>query len=132
MGSDFTYDDLGDRHPNADKHELIGEETVGGYECYVVESIPKDADYIYSKTVTWVIKDNYIGFKRDFYDEDGRPLKTLQINEFEEISGFWVILSTTMQHIQKDHRTEMIFSEIKLDEVIPANKFTERSMTLGR
>jgi outer membrane lipoprotein-sorting protein len=132
MGSDFTYDDLGDRHPNEDAHKLLGEEVFNGYDCYIVESVPKDKDYMYSKTVTWVIKENFIGIKRDFYDEDGDLLKILQIKKFEKISGYWVILNTQMHNVQKDHRTEMIFSEVELDQPIPSNKFTERSMTLGR
>lgn len=132
MGSDFTYDDLGDRHPNVDSHKLLGEEEINGYDCYMVESTPKDEDYMYSKTVTWVIKENFIGIKRDFYDEDGDLLKTLQIKKFEKISGYWVILKTAMHNVQKDHRTEMIFSEVRLDQPISSNKFSERSMTLGR
>lgn len=132
MGSDFTYDDLGDRHPNVDSHKLLGEEEINGYDCFMVESTPKDEDYMYSKTVTWVIKENFIGIKRDFYDEDGDLLKTLQIKKFEKISGYWVILKTAMHNVQKDHRTEMIFSEVRLDQPISSNKFSERSMTLGR
>lgn len=132
MGSDFTYDDLGDRHPNQDRHKLLGEEVVDGYACVVVESTPKDEAYMYSKTVTWVNKENFIGIKRDFYDEDGDMLKTLHISKFEKISGYWVILKTQMHNVQKDHRTEMIFTDVKLDQEIPENKFTERGMTLGR
>ena len=33
MGSDFTYDDLGDRHPSSDTHKLLREETVDGEDC---------------------------------------------------------------------------------------------------
>jgi hypothetical protein len=52
MGSDFTYDDLGDRKLDDDTHTLLREETIDGIDYYVVESIPKDEDYMYSKTVT--------------------------------------------------------------------------------
>jgi outer membrane lipoprotein-sorting protein len=132
MGSDFTYDDLGDRHPNEDNHQLLKEETVGSTPCYVVESTPKDEDYMYSKTVTWVAKDSFIGLKRDFYDEDGKLLKSLHIKKYEQISGFWMILETEMHNVQKDHRTTMKFTNVQINQGIPASKFTERSMTLGR
>lgn len=132
MGSDFTYDDLGDRHPNEDEHQLLKEEIVEGKPCYVVESTPKDVDYIYSKTVTWVAKDSFIGLKRDFYDEDGKLLKTLRIKDYEQINGFWVILETEMHNVQNDHRTTMKFTNVQINQGIPASKFTERSMTLGR
>jgi len=61
MGSDFTYDDLGDRKLEDDTHKLLREETIDGKECYVVESVSKDEDYMYSKTITWIMKDNFIG-----------------------------------------------------------------------
>ncbi len=51
MGSDFTYDDLGDRKLDADTHKLLREETIDGKVCYVVESVSKDKDYMYSKTI---------------------------------------------------------------------------------
>lgn len=132
MGSDFTYDDLGDRHPSEDKHKLLREESINGKECYVVESTPKDEDYMYSKTITWVRKDNFIGIKREFYDEDGDLLKKLSIKELKKISGYWTIMETEMKNIQKNHKTLMEFSNIKINQGIPASKFTERSMTMGR
>lgn len=131
MGSDFTYDDLGDRHPDEDNHKLLREETINGKVCYVVENSPIDKDYMYSKTITWVMKDNFIGLKREFYDEDGDLLKSLTINKYEKINGFWTILKTEMKNIRKNHSTVMEFSNVKKNQGIPAAKFTERSMTMG-
>lgn len=132
MGSDFTYDDLGDRHPSEDEHKLLREESINGTVCYVIESTPKDEDYMYSKTITWVRKDNFIGIKREFYDEDGDLLKKLNIKKIENINGFWTIMETEMKNIQKNHKTLMEFSNIKINQGISASKFTERSMTMGR
>ena len=131
MGSDFTYDDLGDRHPSQDTHKLIGEEMINGENCYVVESIPKDEDYMYSKTVTWIIKNKWIGLKKDFYDEDEDLLKTLTVKKFEKISGYWTILSTEMHNVQKNHTTRMQLENVKIDTGIADNQFTERMMKRG-
>ncbi len=131
MGSDFTYDDLGERHPDEDVHTLTGEESIDGKACYVVESVPKDKDYMYSKTVTWVMKDNFLGLKREFYDNRGRHLKTLTIKDYDQINGFWTILETEMKNVQRDHTTQMIFSDIKINLGIPDRMFTERNMMLG-
>jgi outer membrane lipoprotein-sorting protein len=131
MGSDFTYDDLGDRHPSEDTHKLLREETINGKACYVIESKPKDEDYMYSKTVTWVIKDIFIGLKREFYDENGKLLKTLEIKSFEKISGFWVITDTEMKNVQKNHKTNMKFENIQINKGLADSKFSERSMTMG-
>lgn len=131
MGSDFTYDDLGDRHPSEDTHELIREEKIDGEDCYVVESIPKEEDYMYSKTVTWVSKDKWIGLNKEFYDEDGDHLKNLTVENYGKIDGFWTILHSEMHNIQKDHKTIMKLKDVKLNTGIDDNMFTERMMKRG-
>ncbi len=131
MGSDFTYDDLGDRHPSEDTHKLIREENLDSEDCYVVESISKENDYMYSKTLTWVIKDKWIGLKKEFYDEDGEHLKTLSVGKFEMIDGYWTILNSNMHNIQKGHKTVMELSDVKINTGIDDGKFTERIMKRG-
>jgi outer membrane lipoprotein-sorting protein len=131
MGSDFTYDDLGDRKLDDDTHKLIGNESIDGVDYYVVESTPKDEDYMYSKTKTWIRKDNFIGLKKEFYDEDGELLKILKIKKFVEISGFLVITSSEMENVQKNHRTTMILDHVEINTGIPASKFSERMMMRG-
>jgi outer membrane lipoprotein-sorting protein len=131
MGSDFTYDDLGDRKLDADVHKLLREENVDGFDCYVVESVSKDEDYMYSKTVTWIRKDNFVGVKKEFYDEDGELLKVLHIKEVKKISGYWIITHSEMDNVQKNHKTIMQLSNIKINTGVPASKFTERMMMRG-
>lgn len=130
MGSDFTYDDLGDRNPNDDTHKLLREETLAGESCYVVESIPK-TDYMYSKTITWVSKDKWIGKKKEFYDEDGDLLKILTVNKVEKIKNYLIITQSEMHNVQKDHKTKMQLKNVKLDIGIDDNQFTERMMKRG-
>lgn len=131
MGSDFTYDDLGDRKPSADNHKLLREEKVNGVDCYVVESTPKDPDYMYSKTITWVIKGKWIGLKKEFYDEDGELFKILNVKNYENIKGYWIITHVEMNNIQKNHKTIMELSNVKINTGIPSSKFTQRMMMRG-
>ncbi|KAB2846672.1 MAG: outer membrane lipoprotein-sorting protein [Melioribacteraceae bacterium] len=131
MGSDFTYDDLGDRHPSEDAHKLIREEIINNEKCYVVESYPKEKEYMYSKTITWISKDKWIGLRKEFYDEDGVHLKTLSVEKYEKIDRFWVILNSTMHNLQKDHKTLMILKNVKINSGIDDGYFTERIMKRG-
>jgi len=131
MGSDFTYDDLGDRKLEDDTHQLLREETMDGNECYVVESVSIDEDYMYSKTVVWVNKSNFIGVKKEFYDEDEDLLKTLTIKEVEKISDIWVIINSEMKNVQKNHRTTIVLSNIQINTGISDSKFTDRMMMRG-
>ena len=131
MGSDFTYDDLGDRHPSDDTHKILREETVGGEACFIVESIPKDEEYMYSRTVSWVIKDKWIGLKKEYYDEDEELLKTLTVKKYKKIKGYWTVLDSEMHNVQKDHTTKMELADVELNTGIPDSKFTERMMKRG-
>ena len=131
MGSDFTYDDLGDRHPSADDHTLLREEKLDGEDCYVVESIPKEEEYMYSRTVTWIIKDKWIGLKKEFYDEDEDFLKTLTVKKYGKIKDYWIIMHSQMHNIQKDHTTDMLLENLKIDIGVPDSKLTERMMKRG-
>ena len=131
MGSDFTYDDLGDRKLEDDKHKLLREETLDGKECYVVESVPKDEDYMYSKTLVWVNKSNFIGVKKEFYDEDEELLKILSIKEIKEVSGIWVITNSEMKNIQKNHRTTITLKNVQINTGISDSQFSERIMMRG-
>ncbi len=131
MGSDFTYDDLGDRRPDEDTHTLLKEEEYEGKACYVVESTPKDEDYMYSKTTTWIAKDTWIGVKKNFYDEDGELLKVLHIKKYETFDKIVIITHTEMENVQEKHKTTMELKDIELNKEISDNQFTERMMRRG-
>ncbi len=131
MGSDFTYDDLGDRHPSEDTHRILREEVVDGQPTIVVESIPKDEDYMYSRTVTWVVKDSWVGLKKEFYDEDGDLLKILTVQDQKRFGDVIVLTNVKMTNVQKNQFTIMEFTNVKINTGIPDNKFTERMMKRG-
>jgi len=131
MGSDFTYDDLGDRHPSADAHTLTGTETVDGESCWVIESVPKNSADLYSRTVTWVSKEKSVGLKRDYYDKRGALLKTLRVSSVEFVSGVWIIKKTEMHNVQKGTSTRMEFTDVRINTGIADGSFSELAMTRG-
>jgi outer membrane lipoprotein-sorting protein len=131
MGSDFTYDDMGERLPSEDVHSIIGEDTINGVHCIKIQSIPNDKDYMYSKTITWVSDELWIGLKKEFYDEDGELLKTLSVLEYQEIDGYWLITSSEMYNIQSEHKTSIQLNDSVLDSGISDSIFTTRTMERG-
>jgi outer membrane lipoprotein-sorting protein len=131
MGSDFTYDDMGERLPSEDTHTIIGEENINGVHCIKVESTPIDADYMYSKTITWISDEYWIGMKKEFYDEDADLLKTLTVSKFELIDGYYLITGSEMYNIQKEHKTLINLENSVLDSGIQDSIFTTRTMERG-
>jgi outer membrane lipoprotein-sorting protein len=131
MGSDFTYDDMGERLPSEDTHSIIGEESINGVHCIIIESIPKDKDYMYSKTITWISDEYWIGMKKEFYDEDANLLKILSVSKYELINGYYMITNTEMYNIQKEHKTLINLENFVLDSGIKDSIFTTRTMEKG-
>jgi len=86
---------------------------------------------MYSRTLTWIIKGNWIGLKKEFYDEDGDLLKILAVKKYEKLSGLWIILRSQMLNTQKKHTTDMELNNVKINSGIKANMFTERMMKRG-
>ena len=131
MGSDFTYDDMGVRHPSADTHSLLREEVIDGWNCYVVESVPVDASSDFAKTISWIIKDEWIGLKKEFYAAKGNVVRRLVIDEYEKIDDIWVITNMTMSNLEKNTSTRITMNNVSFNNNLSANFFTERQMKMG-
>lgn len=131
MGSDFSYDDLGARHPEKDSHKIIGSETITGEECWIIESSPKASGETYSKTISWISKERTMGLKREFYDSKGSLLKILSVLELREMNNYLMISHTEMKNVQKNHRTTMEFGSLRIDSGVKDDVFTERALMRG-
>lgn len=132
MGTDFTYDDMGDRSVDEDTHQLLREEVVEGYPCWVVESVPKDKSYMYSKKMNWIRKDSLIAFKVEFYDQRGTLIKTLTAPVQEKVNGFWTALKMVMDNTSKEHKTLLEMKDVQYDQGIKDSLFRVSTLQRGR
>ncbi|MTI60098.1 MAG: outer membrane lipoprotein-sorting protein [Firmicutes bacterium] len=130
MGTDFTYDDMGDRNVDEDEHTLLREEEVEGYKCWVVESIPKEIDEgDYSKKISWVRQDIAMVIKTGYYNEYGL-LKTYRAEDIVKIDGIWTAQEKVMINKQEEHQTILEMTEIEFNLALDDNLF--RTSTLER
>lgn len=95
MGSEFTTEEMSTRKWEDETYKMIGEKTFSGYtaaingktyykdkDCYVVEAVPKQKDWYYSKRIVWLDRD-FSGLVFDeVYDPAGRKWKTF-LKEYE-------------------------------------------------
>ena len=86
---------------------------------------------MYSKTITWVIKDKWIGYKKEFYDEDEELLKQLSLVNYDEHGEIIILTEVKMNNVQNDHSTIMRLSDVEVNKDIADNMFTERMMKRG-
>ncbi len=131
MGTEFTYDDMGDRKPEEDNHKLLGTEDINGRQCYKVLSTPKEEDYMYSKKIQWIDKDTYLPLKVEFYDEDEELLKVMTTSDPVMIDNIWVTKDIDMKNVQKGRETRIKSKDMKFNLPIKDSIFTQRTLKKG-
>lgn len=122
MGTDFTYDDMGSRHVDEDKHKLLREEMKNGHKCWVVESIPVDKREIYSRKVSWIRQDCLTAAYVEYYDKLNKLHRVLTVSDVKKVQGFWTIHKMEMKNVQTEHSTLIIVKNpqynIKIDKAL--------------
>ncbi len=131
MGTEFTYDDMGDRKPEEDSHKLLGNENINARECYKVLSVPKEEDYMYGKKIAWIDKATFVPLKVEFYDEDEELLKVMTTSDPEMVDNIWVTKDINMRNVQKRRATLIKTSDIQFNLPVEDSAFTQRMLKKG-
>ena len=126
--TDYTYEDMQRRRPDKDEHKITGEEKYDGYDCYVLESLPKDLESQYGKRVSWVDKKSFITVRIDLYDKKMKKSKEFFVKELKQVQGIWTPTKTVMNDLKAGHRTEMDLVEIKYDQNMEDSTFEIRRL----
>jgi len=128
MGSDFTYEDLGDRKLNDYEYTKMGEETIGDRKCWIIQSVPKPGvSTDYSKSILWIWKKEYVLVKSDLYDKKGNLRKQLSQNLIEK-DGYWIYDRIQMENLKRKGRTELILENIELDTGVEESLFKSNQL----
>ena len=129
MGSDFTYEDMGDRNLKDYAYKLVKEETLNGKPCWVIESTPNSGVTTdYSKIVSWIWKDDYIAIKEESYNKKG-VLKKIKTVELMKVKTYWMPKEVIMEDLSVSHKTELLFDKIEVDTGIDPKIFDQNNMT---
>ncbi|MDD2436434.1 MAG: outer membrane lipoprotein-sorting protein [Massilibacteroides sp.] len=131
MGTDFTYDDMGDRNVDEDSHNLLREENFNGHKCWVLESIPKTSGEIYSKKIAWIRQDCLIAEKIEYYDKLNKLHRLLTNSDIRKIDDIWTINHMLMKNVQSGHQTVIILKNYKYNEKIDKAIFTVTRLEKG-
>jgi hypothetical protein len=128
VGTDFSYDDISstDRKVDLDNHTLLKQEDYQGKTCYVIQSIPKDAAYQYSKIKTLV------AYKLELYDHQDRLVKVMEVQDLKDIQGRLTPTLSKMSSVQNGTSTTLSVEILKYDDPIPEGVFTTRFLETGR
>ncbi len=130
MGTDYTYDDMGDRNVDEDTHTLLGNEQVDGWNCWKVESVPVDPEDMYTKKVFWVDKKSHMIVKGEYYDKDGL-VKTYQALDVRQQDGIWMTFRSQMDNISRQHKTIMEINKMDFNTGVSDKVFRVATIQRG-
>lgn len=138
MGTDFSYDDLtmASRGVEEDTHTILREETIAvngdNALCYVIQSVPRDTDFQYSRVVSWVDKANYRIYRRELYGNRDMVEKVMEVSGYEDVQGHDTAMQIRVSTLAAGTSTTIYTDIIKYDDPIPEGVFTTAFLETGR
>jgi outer membrane lipoprotein-sorting protein len=134
MGTDFSYDDMSlmSRKAEEDTHSILREETLNGIPCHVIQSVPKESDFPYSKIISWIGKSDGVGYQSEMYDKRGTLAKIMESGALKDVQGRLTPTQTTVRTVSAGTSTTIHMDRIKYDDPIPEGVFTTAYLETGR
>lgn len=133
MGSEFAYEDLSSFEVEKYTYRYIGEETIDGQLCYVIESIPADKFSGYSKQMVWLDQAEYRVQKVDYYDRRNSHRKTLILSDYQQyLDKYWRPLTQQMTNHFTGKSTEVRMKNISFDTGLTEADFNRNALKRAR
>ena len=127
MGSEFSYEDIGNQNYNKFTYsEEVEEVELNGMKCYKGIRIPKDKNSAYTKEVSWVSMDKFLLQQVAYYDRKAELLKTATFSDYKQIDGVWRVGQIEMKNHQNDKSTLLIWKEDKIKVGLTEKEFNKR------
>ena len=107
----------------------MGEEELHGVLCWKVQLdaiIEKEPSY--SMMIAWIHQEDYLPLQVDYYDEEGEMMKSLYIDEFQNIEGTPTPMKITMRSHVDGTETRMEVLSMTYQWEPPVGYFSERNL----
>lgn len=139
MGSDFSYADIDGVEVEDFTYRLVKEsEEVNGYDCWVIESTPKNKSVIketgYLSTTSWIRKDIFMQVKAIINVKKGKRVKYFQAKDIEQIQGIWTaktLQMVTTKRNKLEHSSVLKISAVDYQTQVDDKMFDNNTLQRG-
>lgn len=131
MGSDLSYEDMMENRKLTDVYsaKVIGEESLDGRTCYVLELTALANDLAYHKRKMWIDTERYIPLKEELFAKSGQLLKRTTLSDVKQIQNRWFPTTVVYKDMLKEGKgTEFKMTSVKFNQDIPAYIFTKAAL----
>lgn len=138
VGTDFSYEDLAvmaeaiDWQDDKAASSHVGEETLDGVACDVVEMRPTDsADVRYGSVRLWLARDDLTVRKFEMRDTAGALVKTLVLSDVRSEKNIPTARRLEMRNEKSGSRTTVEVTDLRYDSGLADEEFTQRRLEKG-
>ena len=132
FGSDFVYEDLTNRDPEQDTHTFVATQKVGTWDCWVIDSTPKNAKGLdFVRYRSWVWKDDPIFVRQEYYDAAGKVVRRGQTLKLQKVQNIWTWHQGTMENVKTGSKTLLEVTSVKYNTGIADERFMEDQLSRG-
>jgi hypothetical protein len=125
VGAHFFYEDVSGRNPAEDNFTLLKTDN----NFYTIKAQPKDLNSVeFDHYIVSVDKNTFLPMQVDFYNSQGKKLRSLQVLKTEVIDGFTTVMHSKITQHSDGSYTEMQFRNVKYNVGLPNDIFSERSL----
>jgi hypothetical protein len=135
LGTDFTYEDmqsdlkfdLADYHFNHDGTSRVDERVV-----HQISGAPRSdqiaSELGYGAFKASVDEATWLPLRIEFFDLDARPLKTIEVRDYEQIDGIWTATEIVAVNHQSEHSTRFTYLDVDYPETLPEQAFDQNGL----
>lgn len=123
-GTDFTYEDMEARRYSADWEAKLLGEADGRYRLELTPKAGTVTDY--ARLIVEVTTDSFYPVRIEFFNKGNKLQKVMVQDKLEKIGAYWVAREAEMKDLQAGTSSKMFFTEVKFDQGLADEIFTER------
>lgn len=131
-GTVLSWDDFRWREPWEEDHRILGEDTLRGSPCLVIESRHLDPHYYLSKRITWVERTHFTDLHEEQFDRQGRLWKIAD-KGWEQVApwGYWAKRYDYWTDLLSGQSSVVEYFDWRFDLGFKDEEFTESALIKG-
>jgi Outer membrane lipoprotein-sorting protein len=117
IGTDFTFEDIGERVLDDFSYKLLGDtEVIDGHKTTKIEARPVDTSRSqYKFLYFWVAQDAPVILYAEMYDQQGHKVRVLHATDLKHEKGIRGARRTEMSTVQDGTKTVLTIDEVKFN-----------------
>ena len=128
LDTEFALEDFSAGTYSRFENKIVKEDRAPSTAMAVIESKAKAEGSSYSKVLTWVDLGSYQVQKSEYYDRDGKLLKTMVFRDYKKYGNIWRAQNVEVRNMQTQRSTMMQIANLNLNAGLSDRDFSQSAL----